>query len=151
MGAKAPEIEGTDIAGKQFRLSDSRDKAKPAIVYFYPKDGTPGCTQEACAFRDTWKRFSERGIVVFGVSRDSASSHAEFLKEHQLPFPLVADESGAAQTAYGVPSRLGMAARVTFLIDPSGRVAHVWPNVDPAVHADEVLEAIAELERVGGR
>ncbi|HET8939333.1 MAG TPA: peroxiredoxin [Polyangiales bacterium] len=145
VGAAAPDVEGVDIAGKHFRLSENR--TKPAVVYFYPKDGTPGCTKEACAFRDTWNRFTERGVVVFGVSRDSAASHASFLKEHELPFPLVADESGAIQEAYGVPSRLGMAARVTFLVDQSGRVAHVWPNVDPAVHADEVLKAVAELER----
>jgi thioredoxin-dependent peroxiredoxin len=151
VGATAPELEGADVSGKHFRLSESRaakDAAgKPAVVYFYPKDGTPGCTKEACAFRDTWNRFSERGVVVFGVSRDSAASHAEFLKEHELPFPLVADEAGNIQAAYGVPSRLGMASRVTFLVDQSGRIAHVWPDVDPAVHADEVLKAIDELEQ----
>lgn len=153
VGASAPEVEGVDVAGKRFRLSDSRaaGAAKPAVVYFYPKDGTPGCTKEACAFRDTWNRFSERGVVIFGVSRDSEASHAKFLKEHELPFPLVADESGAIQAAYGVPSHLGMAARVTFLVDQSGRVAKVWPDVDPAVHADEVLKAIAELERSSAR
>jgi peroxiredoxin Q/BCP len=160
IGAAAPDLEGVDIAGKRFRLSDARshsdpsdiaNKAKPSVVYFYPKDGTPGCTKEACAFRDTWSRFSERGVVVFGVSRDSEASHADFLKQHELPFPLVADESGAIQAAYGVPSRLGMAARVTFLVDQTGRIAHVWPDVDPGVHADEVLKAIGELERTNTR
>jgi len=153
VGASAPEVEGVDLSGKRFRLSDSRaaGAAKPAVVYFYPKDGTPGCTKEACAFRDSWNRFSERGVVVFGVSRDSEASHAKFLKEHELPFPLVADESGAIQAAYGVPSRLGMAGRVTFLVDQSGRIAKVWPDVDPGVHADEVLKAIGELERSGAR
>lgn len=145
VGAAAPDVEGVDISGKRFRLSEGR--TKPAVVYFYPKDGTPGCTKEACAFRDAWNRFSEHGVVVFGVSRDSEASHASFLKEHELPFPLVADESGAIQEAYGVPSRLGMAARVTFLVDQNGRIAHVWPNVDPGVHADEVLKAVSELER----
>jgi peroxiredoxin Q/BCP len=149
VGASAPELEGVDVSGKHFRLSESRaaGTAKPAVVYFYPKDGTPGCTKEACAFRDTWKRFSERGVVVFGVSRDSETSHADFLKEHELPFPLVADESGTIQAAYGVPSQLGMAARVTFLVDQTGRIAKVWPDVDPGVHADDVLKAIGELER----
>jgi thioredoxin-dependent peroxiredoxin len=149
VGATAPEVEGVDVSGKRFRLSESRaaNGAKPAVVYFYPKDGTPGCTKEACAFRDTWSRFSERGVTVFGVSRDSEASHAEFLKEHELPFPLVADEAGTVQAAYGVPSRLGMAARVTFLVDQNGRIARVWPDVDPAVHADDVLKAISELEQ----
>ena len=112
VGAAAPEMVGRDATGKELRLSESLRTGKPAVVYFYPKDGTPGCTKEACAFRDTWNRFTERGVMIFGVSRDSEASHTEFLKKHELPFPLVADESGALQTAYGVPSRLGMAARV---------------------------------------
>lgn len=151
VGASAPDLEGVDLSGKRFRLSDSKAAAKPAVVYFYPKDGTPGCTKEACAFRDSWNRFSDRGVVVFGVSRDSEASHAKFLKEHELPFPLVADEAGTVQTAYGVPSHLGMASRVTFLVDQNGRIAKVWPDVDPGVHADEVLKAIAELERSSAR
>lgn len=153
VGDSAPDVEGADISGKHFRLSQVSSKeansGKPSVVYFYPKDGTPGCTKEACAFRDTWNRFTERGVVVFGVSRDNAASHADFLKEHELPFPLVADESGTIQAAYGVPSKLGtMAARVTFLVDQQGRIAHVWPDVDPAVHADEVLKAVDELVRI---
>jgi len=153
VGDAAPDIEGADISGKHFRLSQvsskEADSGKPSVIYFYPKDGTPGCTKEACAFRDTWNRFTERGVVVFGVSRDSAESHAAFLREHELPFPLVADESGTVQAAYGVPSKLGtMASRVTFLVDQRGRIAHVWPDVDPAVLADEVLKAIGELERI---
>jgi peroxiredoxin Q/BCP len=153
VGAAAPELEGVDASGKRFRLSESRaaGAAKPAVVYFYPKDGTPGCTKEACAFRDAWSRFSDRGVVVFGVSRDSEASHAQFLKEHELPFPLVADESGTIQTAYGVPSHLGMAARITFLVDQAGRIAKVWPDVDPGVHADDVLKAIGQLEHSSAR
>jgi len=148
VGATAPELSGRDATGKEQRLSQSR--GKPAVVYFYPKDGTPGCTKEACAFRDTWNRFTEKGVMIFGVSRDSEASHTEFLKKHELPFPLVADESGALQSAYGVPSRLGMAARVSFLVDAQGRIARVWPDVDPGVHADEVLKAVDELQRVSG-
>lgn len=146
VGASAPDMVGHDATGKELRLSQSR--GKPAVVYFYPKDDTPGCTKEACAFRDTWSRFTERSVMIFGVSRDSEASHTEFLKKHELPFPLVADESGALQTAYGVPSRFGMAARVSFLIDPHGRVARVWPDVDPGVHADEVLQAVDEVIKV---
>lgn len=147
VGASAPDMVGRDATGKESRLSQSR--GKPAVVYFYPKDGTPGCTKEACAFRDTWNRFTERGVMIFGVSRDSEASHSEFLKKHELPFPLVSDEPGAVQAAYGVPSRLGMAARVSFLVDAQGRIARVWPDVDPGVHADEVLKTVDELQKVG--
>ena len=146
VGAAAPDVVGRDVSGKDSRLSEQRGHA--AVVYFYPKDETPGCTKEACAFRDTWNRFQEHDVAIFGVSRDSAASHAEFLKKHELPFPLVADESGAIQGAYGVPSRLGKAARVSFLIDAHGRIARVWPDVDPAVHADDVLKAVSELAKV---
>jgi peroxiredoxin Q/BCP len=145
VGAVAPDVTGRDAAGTDVRLSERR--GKPAIVYFYPKDETPGCTKEACAFRDAWDRYSERGISVFGVSRDSEASHVEFRKKHELPFPLVADESGQIQTAYGVPNAMGMAlaARVSFLVDGTGHIARVWPDVDPAIHADEVLKAADEL------
>jgi peroxiredoxin Q/BCP len=146
VGANAPDLTGRDAAGAEVRLSEQH--GHPIVVYFYPKDGTPGCTKEACAFRDAWSKFSAQGVTIFGVSRDSEASHVEFRKEHELPFPLVADESGSIQTAYGVPSRLGMAARVSFLVDGSGRIARVWPDVDPGVHADEVLKAAEELHSV---
>jgi peroxiredoxin Q/BCP len=139
VGAPAPDFEGRDVAGKAVRLSEQRGHA--AVVYFYPKDGTPGCTTEACAFRDAWKRYEARGVTVFGVSRDSESSHKDFRAHHSLPFPLVADEDGTIDRAYGVPSLLGMSKRVTFLVGPDGKVSHVWPDVDPGVHADEVLGA----------
>ena len=145
VGALAPDLSGRDVSGHETRLSQKR--GQPAVVYFYPKDGTPGCTREACAFRDTWSRFTDRGVLIFGVSRDSAASHAAFLKQHELPFPLVDDQSGQLQAAYGVPDRLGMAARVSFLVDKRGRIARVWPDVDPGVHAEEVLHAVDELER----
>lgn len=149
VGAIAPDVAGRDATGKDSRLSEHR--GKPALVYFYPMDETPGCTKEACAFRDVWNQYTQRGIEIFGVSRDSAQSHVEFMKKHELPFPLVADESGKIQAAYGVPSRLGKSARVSFLIDSHGRVAHVWPDVDPGVHADEVLKAADELAKVESR
>jgi len=140
VGAMAPEVVGEASDGKLTRLSAVR--GHPAIVYFYPKDGTPGCTKEACAFRDAFTGYQERHVTIFGVSRDSAEIHGEFRKSHQLPFSLVADESGAIAQAYGVSSPVGMSARVTFLIDESGRVARVWPDVDPAVHANEVLATV---------
>jgi thioredoxin-dependent peroxiredoxin len=144
VGAQAPELRGRDAAGQPVTLSQQR--GKPAIVYFYPKDGTPGCTKEACAFRDAFDRYTQQGIVIFGVSRDSEASHVEFRKEHSLPFPLVADESGELQKAYGVPSMfVVMSSRVTFLVDKQGRIAKVWPDVDPGVHANEVLAAAKAL------
>ena len=144
VGAKAPEVVGLDGAGHTLRLSQQR--GKPAVVYFYPKDETPGCTKEACAFRDAFDRFVAQGVVIFGVSRDSEKRHMAFRRDHKLPFPLVSDESGAAQKAYGVPTRyMILAARVTFLVDRDGRIAHVWPDVDPGVHVDEVLAAVKAL------
>ncbi|HYP77813.1 MAG TPA: peroxiredoxin [Polyangiaceae bacterium] len=140
VGAIAPDVAGEAPDGGMTRLSSVRGHA--AIVYFYPKDGTPGCTKEACAFRDAFSGYERRQVTIFGVSRDSREIHAEFRQSHQLPFSLVADESGAVAKAYGVSSPLGMPARVTFLIDASGRVARVWPDVDPALHAKEVLAAI---------
>ncbi len=141
VGAIAPDVVGKDPAGKMVHLSEVR--GNPAVVYFYPKDGTPGCTTEACAFRDAFKGYEAKHIVVFGVSRDSTDSHAKFAAHHSLPFPLVADQDGAISIAYGVSQFLGMDSRVTFLVGSDGKIAHVWPNVDPGVHADEVLAAAA--------
>lgn len=144
VGAKAPDLVGEDAQGNPVKLSDVRGKL--AVVYFYPKDGTPGCTTQACAFRDAFDKLEQSGIVVFGVSRDSAESHREFRAEHKLPFPLVADESGEVAAAYGVPSKFViMTERVTFLVDPEGNIAQVWPEVDPAVDAKRVQEAAAAL------
>ena len=142
VGAVAPDVQGRDPSGKTVRLSEVR--GNPAVVYFYPKDETPGCTTEACAFRDAFKSYEAKHVVVFGVSRDSSESHAKFATHHALPFPLVADEDGAISRAYGVSQMLGMASRVTFLVGADGRIARVWPNVDPGVHADQVLAAAAQ-------
>jgi peroxiredoxin Q/BCP len=140
VGAVAPDFEARDPGGTPVRLSGAA--GSPRVVYFYPKDETPGCTKEACAFRDAFDHYREKGVVIFGVSRDSAESHREFQTHHSLPFALAADESGSVQTAYGVPSRLGHSARVTFLVGRDGRVARVFPDVDPGVHAAEVLAAV---------
>jgi peroxiredoxin Q/BCP len=140
VGAMAPEVVGEAPDGSVTRLSAVR--GHPAVVYFYPKDETPGCTKEACAFRDAFDRYQALHVTVFGVSRDSKQSHAAFRNSHQLPFSLVADEDGAVTQAYGVSSTLGMSSRVTFLIGADGKVSRVWPDVDPGVHAKEVLAAI---------
>lgn len=140
VGAIAPEVVGEAPDGSVTRLSAVRGHS--AVVYFYPKDGTPGCTKEACAFRDAFSGYERLHVTIFGVSRDSSESHAEFRESQRLPFSLVADESGAIARAYGVSSTLGMASRVTFLVGADGRVARVWPDVDPGVHAKQVLAAV---------
>jgi peroxiredoxin Q/BCP len=140
-GAVAPDFTGRDVFDKPVRLSETA--GRPRVVYFYPKDETPGCTKEACAFRDAFEEYKKRGVALFGVSRDTEESHRKFRENHQLPFFLVADPSGDVQRAYGVPGHLGVASRVTFLVDGSGKILHVWEKVDPAVHSAEVL---AELK-----
>ena len=143
-GAEAPDFMAMDQTGevRQLRLLA---RQRPVVLFFYPRDGTPGCTQEACAFRDAWDRLEAAGAVVIGVSTDDVWSHRHFADEHDLPFPLLADPDENVLRLYGVPTRMGMAARVTFVIDAEGRIARVFPDVDPAVHVEEVLSAIAEL------
>jgi len=145
VGAPAPEVIGTDAKGTTFKLS--AQKQKFAIVYFYPKDDTPGCTKEACAFRDAFDKFIAAGVTIFGVSRDAEPSHKAFQQKYTLPFPLVADTSGAVQKAYRVPSNIwGGTKRVSFLVGPDGKIAKVFPDVDPGVHAKELLALIASLK-----
>jgi peroxiredoxin Q/BCP len=145
VGAVAPEVIGADAKGTVFKLSGQ--KGKFAIVYFYPKDDTPGCTKEACAFRDAFDKFVTADVMIFGVSRDPAASHKAFMQKYTLPFPLVADTSGAVQKAYHVPNSIwGTTKRVSFLVGPDGKIARVYPDVDPGVHAKELLGAIAALK-----
>jgi peroxiredoxin Q/BCP len=143
VGAQAPDVAAEDAAGHPTRLSEKRGRT--VVVYFYPADDTPGCTKEACAFRDAWTKLEVAHIDVIGVSSNSAERHRAFQKSHNLPFALAADESGAIGSAYGVSKKIWGYDRVTFLVDRDGRVARVWPSVDPAVHANEVLKAASEL------
>lgn len=143
VGAQAPDVAGEDPAGQQVRLSANRGKA--VVVYFYPADGTPGCTKEACAFRDAWAKLDQAGVVVLGVSSNSAESHRKFQKEHKLPFALASDESGEIAKSYGVGKKLWGYDRVSFLVGKDGRVAKVWPSVDPGVHSREVIDEAAKL------
>ncbi len=143
VGATAPDFGATTKSGDPTRLSAL--KGQPVVVYFYPKDETPGCTKEACAFRDAWAKFQAANVGIVGVSGDSEESHRKFVKAHELPFPLAADEDGAIAKSWGVKSTLGVTSRVSFLIDKDGKVAKVWPDVDPAIHADEVLAAASAL------
>ncbi len=140
---RAPSFALSDQDGIRRSLDEFHGKV--VVLYFYPKDATPGCTREACAFRDAWARLEAAGVQVLGVSTDDVASHRAFAAEHDLPFPLLADTDGAVARAYGVSTPMGMAARTTFLIDGEGVVRRVWEDVDPAVHVDEVLAAIGEL------
>jgi peroxiredoxin Q/BCP len=142
-GARTPDASLLDQSGRSRTLASFRGGT--LLLYFYPKDGTPGCTREACAFRDVWARFEEAGIAVVGVSTDDVASHAEFAREHELPFPLLADEDAKLAEAFGVRTHVGLASRVSFLIDAEGVVRATFRDVDPGVHADEVLAEAARL------
>jgi len=149
-GTPAPDFTLPDDSGREVTLSDLR--GQPVILYFYPKDNTPGCTTEACDFRDNMARATSRGAVVLGISPDSVASHVRFKDKHDLPFPLLADTEHTVAELYGVWGRkkmygktfLGL-VRSTFLIDSEGIVARVWPRVKVKGHVDEVLEALEEL------
>lgn len=146
-GSKAPDFALSDQNGKTHTLQDYRDQW--VALYFYPKDDTPGCTTEACEFRDDIFEFRRKDCAILGVSLDSAESHKAFAEKHGLPFPLLADTDGAAADAYGVKvSRFGfaMAKRQTFLIDPDGNIARHYTDVDPDSHSREVLADLDELQ-----
>ena len=146
VGSEVPALVRVDHRGKVVSLRAS----EPTLVYFYPKDGTPGCTKEACAFRDAWQRYSTAGIRVIGVSADSEADHRKFADEHSLPFSLIADPEHVWSDAFGVGS-VSFAMpnaddRISFLIDGTGKVAKVYEDVDPGVHADQVLEDAKTLK-----
>lgn len=146
-GDKAPSFTAAASGGGRVSLSDYA--GKNVILYFYPKDDTPGCTREACAFRDDFAAFKQKGAVVLGVSTDSIKAHDKFAEKYGLPFALLADEDKkivAAYGAWGEKSFMGRkymgTNRVTFLIGPDGRIQRVWPQVKPEAHAAEVLAAL---------
>ena len=148
-GREAPDFELTSDTGERVRLTDLR--GRPLVLYFYPKDDTPGCTAEACGFRDVYSEFEERGAVVLGVSPDDEASHARFKEKYGLPFTLLADPDKQAAHAYGVwrerklygKTSLGI-KRSTFVIDREGRVARAMYGVKPDGHPQQVLDALAE-------
>jgi len=149
-GIQAPDFELLDDSGTPRQLKDYR--GRPVILYFYPADDTPGCTKEACNFRDDYSEYQRSGVTILGVSPDSVKSHIKFKEKYQLPFPLLADEGHKICDAYGVwgPKKLmgrdyeGV-LRTTFLIDKQGAIAHVFENVRPSEHSAEVLKEMNSL------
>jgi peroxiredoxin Q/BCP len=150
-GQRAPAFTLTADDGSKVRLSDF--KGQPVVLYFYPKDDTPGCTREACAFRDQHATFKKMGAAVLGVSPDSTDSHARFRTKYRLNFPLLADQHHAVAEKFGAWREKNMygkksmgVVRSTFLIDATGKVAKVWKQVKVDGHDEQVLAALAELE-----
>jgi thioredoxin-dependent peroxiredoxin len=146
-GAPAPDFQLTSDEGETVTLSALR--GKPVVLYFYPKDDTPGCTTEACEFRDAYDRFREQGVEILGVSPDTEASHQKFKSKYELPFPLLADPDHRAAEAYGVwkekknygKTYMGI-ERSTFVIDADGKVAKAMRGIRPAGHAVQVLETL---------
>ena len=149
VGDKAPAFEANDQNGNNVKLADL--KGQRVVLYFYPKDDTPGCTKEACSFRDADDIYTSKGIRVLGVSTDNEKSHQKFISKFQLPFDLLADTEKKIVEDYGVWGEKSMYGkkymgtfRKTFLIDGDGKIVKVFEKVDVAKHADEVLEAFGE-------
>ena len=147
VGKPAPEFESVDDAGEPIKLTDFR--GKEIVLYFYPRADTPGCTKEACSFRDDYSAYEKEDIVILGVSPDTVKKQAKFKEKWDLPFPLIADDDHAIADAYGVwgPKQfMGReyegVHRTTFIIDKQGKVKQVFENVKPAEHSQEILAAI---------
>jgi thioredoxin-dependent peroxiredoxin len=143
-GQPLPDLDLTAEDGEH--LGTAELKGQKTVLYFYPKDDTPGCTKEACAFRDRMDDYAEADIRVYGISLDSPESHRAFRAKYNLNFPLLTDEGGRASEALGVLRENRRSAnRVTFLLDPDGRISRVYPEVSPETHADEILQDAATL------
>jgi len=147
-GSAAPAFKTTDANGETVNLKDFR--GKKVVLYFYPKDDTPGCTKEACSFRDAFSKFKKQGITILGVSPDSEKSHQKFVAKYKLPFTLLADTDHSIADAYGVYGEKKFMGRTymgihrtTFLIDEKGKIKKVFEKVKPEDHADEVLGAFS--------
>ena len=146
VGKPAPNFNLPDQQGKQHTLQEYRGRY--LVLYFYPKDDTPGCTQEACAFRDDLALITEMNAQVVGISVDDSESHAQFAKKYHLPFPLLADKSGAVADSYGALLNLGimkLARRFTFLIDPEGNLNKIYMSVETSRHSQEIINDLKKL------
>ena len=150
VGLTAPDFSLADQTGTNVSLSQFKNQW--VLLYFYPKDNTPGCTVEACGIRDSWSEFQKAGIVVLGVSADSVKKHQKFIADHQLPFTLLSDvdkevikkyEALAEKSMFG-KKYMGI-MRISYLIDPNGKVRKVYPKVNPVTHAKEILKDASEL------
>lgn len=148
IGQKAPEFNLPDEDGKMHGLSDHRGKW--LLLYFYPKDDTPGCTKEACLFRDNFPKFSKLNVEVIGISADTVKSHKKFAEKYGLPFTLLSDEKKEVLKKYGVWSKKKIMGkeymgilRTSFLINPEGKILKIYENVKPDIHAEEVLRDMA--------
>ncbi|HIK17912.1 MAG TPA: peroxiredoxin [Leptolyngbyaceae cyanobacterium M33_DOE_097] len=146
VGDKAPDFTLKSQTGETVSLKDFA--GKPVIVYFYPKDDTPGCTAEACAFRDSYQVFQEAGATVIGISSDSTDAHQKFSSKYQLPFLLLSDQGNRVRKAFGVPATLGLLpGRVTYVIDQAGVVRHVFNSqFNFKGHVEEALRVVKELQ-----
>jgi len=144
-GDTAPNFEGQTSDGSKLGLKNFLGK-KNLVLYFYPKDDTPGCTKEACSFRDNLQPIRDMGAEIIGVSLDSIQSHSKFASKYGLSFPLISDKDKRIANAYGVLKDTGISTnRVTFVIDKTGKVAKVFPKVDVTKHTEEVVSALKEL------
>ncbi len=147
IGMQAPQFELFDQTETKHSLSDYLGKW--VVLYFYPKDDTPGCTKEACAFRDDVASLNYLGVQVFGMSVDTTTSHAEFADKYNLQFPLLADLGGQVASSYGSLAKIGpikLAKRHTFIINPEGKLAKIFRSVKPATHSAEVITELKNLQ-----
>lgn len=136
VGDSAPNFTAKDTNGNTVSLSSYA--GKPVVLYFYPKDDTPGCTKEACSFRDNYAQYLSKGVTIFGVSMDDEASHQKFTEKFNLPFPLLADTDGALTKAFDVDGG-GYSKRVTYVIDGSGKISQVYTTVKTDTHATDIL------------
>lgn len=145
VGDKAPDFSALDQDGKTVKLSDFNGK-QPVLLYFYPKDQTPGCTKQACGFRDQMSDLKKKNVAVLGVSMDDADSHKKFIAKESLNFPLLADTDGKLTEAYGAKMKdRNLSRRVSFLIDKNGKIAHVTDVGSADKHLSEMKEAVEKL------
>lgn len=149
LGDRAPDFTLPDADGNLITLSQLR--GQKVVLYFYPRDNTPGCTKEACGFRDLYNQYQENNMIVLGVSTDNPASHTKFMKKYQLPFPLLVDEGGKVASlygSYGLKKFMGKefmgVFRHTFIIDEEGRIENIYRKVKPELHAAEILQQAQE-------
>jgi peroxiredoxin Q/BCP len=146
-GDSVPDFSAKNQDGTVVKLSEQ--KGKPVLLFFYPKDETPGCTKQACTLRDEYAAFKKRGAVVYGISRQDAASHQEFRRKHKLPFDLLVDSDGSIAEKLGVGTMplIGLHKRQSLLIGADGKLIKFYPDVDPASHASEVLKDLEEAAK----